>query len=67
MESLLENIDDLRQRTPYCDLEIRCDRTSFFVHRFVVCSKSKVLATECDGGSKVRTTLDHDVTEAENV
>lgn len=43
---------------PYIDLKIECDEVTFYVHRYVVCSKSKVLAKECENGVKVRVSED---------
>lgn len=46
---------NLRQRSEYYDLEIKCDGITFYAHRVIVCTKSKVLARECAGRFEVRT------------
>ncbi|KAF2478624.1 hypothetical protein BDY17DRAFT_55359 [Neohortaea acidophila] len=52
MASFAKNSDNLRVKTKYCDLEIRVDDISFYVHRIIVCPNSEVLAKECDDASK---------------
>ena len=37
----------------YADLTITCEDQTYNVHRAIVCSKSPVLARECDSAFKV--------------
>lgn len=48
--SLTSSIGDLLSSGKYSDLEIRCDGKIFKVHRNIVCGRSNVMDTECDGG-----------------
>ena len=58
MDSLTNGIGSLLLDPKYSDLEIRCDGKTFRVHRAIVCSKSKVLAEECDGVGEVSTSYE---------
>ena len=53
-QTLLARIADLFSDPKYSDVEIRCRDKSFKVHRSIVCSLSKVLATECNSKFQVR-------------
>ena len=61
MESLAKGIGSLLRDPKYSDLEIRCEGRTYYVHRAIMCSRSQVLAKECDGDFKV---CDHHLVSA---
>ncbi|KAK3719627.1 hypothetical protein LTR37_004164 [Vermiconidia calcicola] len=50
MDSIAKRVGSLLIDPKYSDLEICCDGRTYLVHRAIVCSRSEVLAKECDDG-----------------
>lgn len=48
------DLSSLRQSGDYSDLRLVCEDREFAVHKNILCTQSRVLRAECEGGFQVR-------------